>query len=313
MNISFSGKNVKGESKHFLHNSLTVDTERIATDKKTREFVNFSSDSLQKSYDQIQELKRKNESKRERIRQLEEQLQNLEYSKRNIRSRLTEQSDQSEFNNHRSSTNKPSYPKPSCSIPSSLPINCSNYNVFASKIDARKNHQDVKVDSSKARTSQDQNQSVDQNKKENLLVNCSKLKDMAVNSNRYLRKSLRKNLRHSFLRQHPSELQLSLRTQLGVMQKEKETTIENLKTIRTQKQNAINTLMGTIEVHSQTLQHLMQQNLEEKDSRTTILSPKFEKFRELNGDLHQLEKKITHKMANLDCLQITNDFLTVQK
>lgn len=69
--------------------------------------------------------------------------------------------------------------------------------------------------------------------------------------------------------------------------------------------------MGTIEVHSQTLQHLMQQNLEEKEGRSKILSPKIRKFKELNEVLRQLEEVITYKMVNVEGLQVTNCYLTV--
>ena len=311
MDFTSKGSNIMGETKHFLHNSISLDSQRFATDNNTREFVNFSSDALQKSYDQIQQLKSKNESQREIIRDLEQQLQNLESSWKNIKTRTTEKNRQCDSNNIPSSKTHSRHPKPVCTSRRSLPTSSTKHNVFTSKIELGMNNQNVKLESSKAGTSLDQEQLSEQNKKENLLVNCAKLKDIAVNSNRYLRQSLRRNLRQSFLRHHPSELQLSLRAQLDVMYKEKQTTIDSLKVTRKQKQSALNTLMGTIEVHSQTLQHLMQQKIEEEEGRNRILSPKIEKFKELNESLRQLEEAITYKIVNVEGLQVTNCFLTV--
>lgn len=112
-----------------------------------------------------------------------------------------------------------------------------------------------------------------------------------------------RSFRQSFIRRPPSALQVSLRKQLESMERQKHDIIEHLLLKRNQKNFAEETLMRTVELHSQTLQILMQKQQEGKYSRPCILNESIKRFNAIQKQEHDIEVRISSKLRNVEVLE----------
>jgi hypothetical protein len=260
-----------GQCSHVVHLNLIGRMEKKNAEQKTRELSIFSKESLEKSYDEVNEHRKINLSRRNKIIELETKLLNLcleERLPRNPRNDIVTTERKTKKKRH------------NIFFPSSNNIS-HRFPFFVAQTKTTKN-----LDTSRASW-----------EKPSSCNNCFTLKEKNSKSNRSFRQSL--------IRKPPSNLQICLRNQLIKMKQKKRVIIEDLTVKRKQKQVAMDTLMRSIEINSKTLQNLLQQKQEMGDRHSKILSKKTYLFHELQKRIKEMESQVSKKFVDVYVLQVT--------